>query len=72
MKKTLLTLFIGGLLMTSTYATPSTNSGTAAVCYFSCTGNTKALAETTAKALNADLANTSEAELKKFFEKTLK
>ncbi len=25
------------------------------VCYFSCTGNTKALAETTAKALNADL-----------------
>ncbi len=25
------------------------------VCYFSCTGNTKSLAQTTAKALNADL-----------------
>lgn len=34
--------------MTSTYAKT-------VVCYFSCTGNTKALAETTAKALNADL-----------------
>lgn len=48
MKKTLLTLLIGGLLMTSTYAKT-------VVCYFSCTGNTKALAETIAKALNADL-----------------
>lgn len=48
MKKTLLTLLIGGLLMTSTYAK-------SIVCYFSCTGNTKALAQTTAKALNADL-----------------
>ncbi len=41
--------------MASTYANPSTSSGTSVVCYFSCTGNTKALAETTAKALNADL-----------------
>ncbi len=41
--------------MTSTYANPSTGSGTTVVCYFSCTGNTKALAETTAKSLNADL-----------------
>ncbi len=41
--------------MASTYANPSTGSGTSVVCYFSCTGNTKALAETTAKALNADL-----------------
>ena len=48
MKKSLLSLLIGGLLMTSTYAK-------SIVCYFSCTGNTKALAETTAKALNADL-----------------
>ena len=48
MKKTLLTLLIGGLLMTSTYAK-------SVVCYFSCTGNSKALAQTTAKALNADL-----------------
>ena len=48
MKKTILTLLLGGLLMTSTYAK-------SVVCYFSCTGNTKALAETTAKALNADL-----------------
>ncbi len=48
MKKTLLTLLIGGLLMTSTYAK-------SVVCYFSCTGNTKALSQTTAKVLNADL-----------------
>ena len=41
--------------MTSTYANPSTDSGTSIVCYFSCTGNTKALAQTTAKALDADL-----------------
>ncbi len=34
--------------MTSTYAKT-------VVCYFSCTGNTKALAQTTAKALDADL-----------------
>lgn len=48
MKKTFLALLIGGLLMTSTYAK-------SIVCYFSCTGNTKSLAETTAKALDADL-----------------
>ena len=46
MKKVILSLLIGGLLMTSTYAK-------SVVCYFSCTGNTKALAETTAKALDA-------------------
>ena len=43
MKKLFLSLLIGGLLMTSTYANPSTGSGTSVVCYFSCTGNTKAL-----------------------------
>lgn len=48
MKKTLLSLLIGGLLMTSTYAKTI-------VCYFSCTGTTKSLAQNTAKALNADL-----------------
>ena len=48
MKKLFLTLLIGGLLMTSTYAKT-------VVCYFSCTGNTKALAQTTAKALDADI-----------------
>lgn len=48
MKKLFLTLLIGGLLMTSTYAK-------SIVCYFSCTGNTKALAQTTAKALDADI-----------------
>ena len=48
MKKTFLSLLIGGLLMTATYAKT-------AVCYFSCTGNTKTLAEKTAKVLNADL-----------------
>ena len=48
MKKFILSLLIGGLLMTSTYAKTI-------VCYFSCTGNTKALAQTTAKALDADI-----------------
>ena len=48
MKKVILSLLIGGLLMTSTYAK-------SIVCYFSCTGNTKALAQTTAKALDADI-----------------
>ena len=48
MKKVILSLLIGGLLMTSTYAK-------SIVCYFSCTGNTKALAQTTAKALDADV-----------------
>lgn len=48
MKKTILSLLIGGLLMSSTYAKTI-------VCYFSCTGTTKTLAQTTAKALNADL-----------------
>ncbi len=48
MKKSIIALLIGGLLMTSTYAKT-------VVCYFSCTGNTKSLAQTTAKVLNADL-----------------
>ena len=48
MKKVILSLLIGGLLMTSTYAKTI-------VCYFSCTGNTKALAQTTAKALDTDI-----------------
>ena len=48
MKKFILSLLIGGLLMTSTYAKTI-------VCYFSCTGNTKTLAQTTAKALDADI-----------------
>ena len=48
MKKTLFILLIGGLLMTSTYAK-------SVICYFSCTGNTKSLAQTTAKALDADV-----------------
>ena len=48
MKKLILSLLLGGLLMTSTYAKT-------VVCYFSCTGNTKALAQTTAKVLDADI-----------------
>ena len=48
MKKVILSLLIGGFLMTSTHAKT-------VVCYFSCTGNTKALAQTTAKALDADI-----------------
>ena len=48
MKKVILSLLIGVFLMTSTYAKTI-------VCFFSCTGNTKALAKTTAKALDADI-----------------
>lgn len=48
MKKTILSILIGGMLMTSSYAKTL-------VCYFSCTGNTKALAQTAAKVLQADL-----------------
>lgn len=55
MKKAFLSVLIGSLLMTSTYANPSTGSKNTVVCYFSCTGTTKALAQTTAKALEADL-----------------
>ncbi|MBQ0162295.1 MAG: flavodoxin [Treponema sp.] len=48
MKKAILSILLGGLIMTSTYAKT-------AVVYFSCTGNTERLAKTTAKALDADL-----------------
>lgn len=61
MKKSLLTLLLGGLLMASTYAKT-------VVCYFSCTGNAKALAETAAKALNADLFEIIEAQNKQRFQ----
>ena len=61
MKKSLLTLLLGDPLMASTYAKT-------VVCYFSCTGNTKALAETAAKALNADLFEIIEAQNKQRFQ----
>ncbi len=48
MKKALLSILLGGLMMTSIYAKT-------AVVYFSCTGNTKRLAQTSAKILEADL-----------------
>lgn len=48
MKKALLTLFLGAICMTGLFAKT-------AVVYFSCTGNTKLLAQTTAKATNGDL-----------------
>lgn len=48
MKKLLLTLFLGGFLMTTAEAKTL-------VAYFSATGNTRALATTTAKALGAEL-----------------
>lgn len=48
MKKAIISVLLGGLLMASTYAKT-------AVCYFSCTGNTKTLAQSAAKALEADI-----------------
>lgn len=48
MKKLLTSLFLGAMIMTGAYAKT-------VVCYFSCTGNTKTLAQNTAKALDADL-----------------
>lgn len=48
MKKLLTSLILGAMIMTGAYAKT-------AVCYFSCTGNTKTLAQNTAKALDADL-----------------
>lgn len=55
MKKAILTILAGALFMTSACANPSKSAGNTVVCYFSNTGNTKVLAETTAKALNADI-----------------
>jgi len=48
MKKFLTSILLGALIMTGAYAKTI-------VCYFSCTGNTKTLAQNTAKALDADL-----------------
>ena len=52
MKKFLFSIFLGALCMAQTFA--QSNSKIAVV-YFSCTGNTERLANTTAKALNADI-----------------
>lgn len=48
MKKTLITLLLGVIMGSVTFAET-------AVVYFSCTGNTKRLAQTASSALNADL-----------------
>jgi len=48
MKKFLVALILGATIMTVVHAKT-------VVCYFSCTGNTKTLAQNTSKALDADL-----------------
>lgn len=48
MKKFLTSLILGAMIMTGAHAKT-------VVCYFSCTGNTKTLAQNTSKALDADL-----------------
>ena len=48
MKRTIISILMGCLLMGSTYAK-------SIVCYFSCTGNSKTLAQSAAKALDADM-----------------
>ena len=58
MKKQILTLLLGGLIMTGAFANPSTSSGTAgnvAFVYFSATGTTERMAKNAAKEMGADI-----------------
>ena len=59
MKRCIVSLLIGGLIMMSVSSQTAQSTQTAQsktiVAYFSCTGNTKKLAAATASALNADL-----------------
>lgn len=48
MKKLILTLLLGGIIMTGAFANPSAGSGTAFV-YFSATGTTERMARNAAK-----------------------
>lgn len=55
MKKLILTLLIGGFIMTGAFANPSTGSGTVAFVYFSATGTTERMAKNAAKEMGADI-----------------
>ena len=58
MKKLILTLLLGGFIMTGLSANPSTSSGTAgtlAFVYFSATGTTERMAKDAAKEMGADI-----------------
>ena len=58
MKKLILTLLIGGFIMTGAFADPSTGSGTAGnvvFVYFSATGTTERMAKNAAKEMGADI-----------------
>ena len=55
MKKLILTLLIGGLIMTGAFANPSTGSGNVAFVYFSATGTTERMAKNAAKEMGADI-----------------
>ena len=55
MKKLILTLLIGGFMMTGAFANPSTGSGTLAFVYFSATGTTERMAKNAAKEMGADI-----------------
>ncbi|MBQ1643779.1 MAG: flavodoxin [Treponema sp.] len=54
MKKLILTLLLGGIIMTGAFANPSAGSGTAFV-YFSATGTTERMAKNAAKEMGADV-----------------
>ena len=55
MKKLILTLLLGGFVMTGAFAAPSTGSGTIAFVYFSATGTTERMAKNAAKEMGADI-----------------
>ncbi len=55
MKKQILTLLLGGLIMTGAFANPSTGSGNVAFVYFSATGTTERMAKNAAKEMGADI-----------------
>ncbi|MDY6396118.1 MAG: flavodoxin [Treponema sp.] len=55
MKKLILTLLLGGLIMTGAFANPSTGSGNVAFVYFSATGTTERMAKNAAKEMGADI-----------------
>jgi len=55
MKKLILTLLIGGFIMTGAFANPSTGSGNVVFVYFSATGTTERMAKNAAKEMGADI-----------------
>ena len=55
MKKLILTLLLGGFMMTGAFGAPSTGSGTTVVVYFSATGTTEKMAKSIAKEMGVDI-----------------